>query len=252
MRDLTALLTTILLAVMLPCATTAAAEPPLTKEQGDEILNELRAIRALLEKQAQATAGPPRPAPAAQPQTVTLPDTEGHATLGRLNAPVTIVEFTDLQCPYCARFSEQTLPALRKDFIDTGKVRLVSRDLPLGFHQYAIPAAVAARCAGEQGKYWEFREQIFQRQKELAGEPYDAIAATLGLDTGKFTSCRQDPARVKTADTDRAAANALGITGTPTFLIGRSTRGAFVGEKLSGAQPLAAFEQRINALLTSK
>jgi protein-disulfide isomerase len=252
MRDLTAILATVLLWVVIPYSAIAASDQPLTKEQGDEILSELRAIRSLLEKQAQASPGAPRPATPAVPQTITLPDTVGHATLGSSDAPVTIVEYTDLQCPYCARFSAQTLPALRKNYIDTGKVRLVSRDLPLGFHQYAVPAAVAARCAGEQGKYWEFREQIFQRQKELAGEPYDAIAATLGLDAGKFTRCRQDPARAKTAETDRAGANALGITGTPTFLIGRSTRGAFVGEKLSGAQPLSAFEQRINALLSSK
>lgn len=248
MIDHRGILATIVLALALP----AAADDVLTKEQGDAILNELRAIRALLEKQAQPNPPAPRAAPSAQTQTVTLPDSEGHASLGSRNAPVTIVEYTDLQCPYCARFSEQTLPALRKDFIDTGRVRLVSRDLPLGFHPYAVPAAVAAKCAGEQGKYWEFREQVFRRQKDLAGGPYDAIAATLGLDAGKFRTCRQDPARAKIAQSDRAAANALGITGTPTFLIGRSTQGAFTGEKLSGAQPLSAFEQKINALLSSK
>lgn len=252
MRDLRGILATIVFALALPCAPAAAADEPLSKEQGDAILNELRAIRALLEKQNQASPGAPRAAPPSQLQTITLPDTDGHATLGSRDAPVTIVEYTDLQCPYCARFSAQTLPALRKDFIDKGKVRLVSRDLPLAFHQYAAPAAVAARCAGEQDKYWEFREQVFQRQKDLASEPYAAIATALGLDGGKFTSCRQDPARAKTVQIDRAAANALGITGTPTFLIGRSARGTFVGEKLSGAQPISVFEQKINALLAAK
>jgi len=256
MRDLTAILTTIVLATALSCpavaTAAAAADEPLTKEQGEAILNELRAIRALLEKQAQANTSAPRPAQTAQPQFVTLPDTDGHAQLGSNDAPVTIVEFTDMQCPYCARFSAQTLPALRKTYIDTGKVRFVSWDLPLAFHQYAVPAAVAVDCAGEQGKYWEFREQVFQRQKDLAGEPYDEIAVGLGLDTSKFKSCRQDPARTKAAEADRVAANALGITATPTFLIGRSTQGPFVGEKLSGAKPLPAFEQKIGSLLSSK
>jgi protein-disulfide isomerase len=238
-------------AVMTALLSTPTLADGISREQGDAILTELKAIRALLEKQVQAPAGQ-RPAPPAPPQLITLPDTSGHATLGNSDAPITIVEFTDLQCPYCARFSAQTMPQLRQSFIDAGKVRFVSRNLPLSFHPFALPAAVAARCAGEQDKYWEFREQIFQRQKELADAPYDAIATELKLDMAKFAACRQDPAQTKAAEADRAAANALGITGTPTFLIGRTTKGAFTGDRLSGAQPFAVFETKINALLTAK
>ncbi|MCM2313008.1 MAG: DsbA family protein, partial [Steroidobacteraceae bacterium] len=74
--------------------------------------------------------------------------------IGRENAPVTIIEFTDLQCPYCARHATQTFPRLQREYIDTGKLRYTSRDLPLPFHSFAMPAAVASRCAGEQGRFW--------------------------------------------------------------------------------------------------
>jgi protein-disulfide isomerase len=228
------------------------AADTLTKQQGDAILEELKAIRVLLEKQAQNSTAPARAAAPAASQVVTLADTDGHAALGARDAPVTIVEFTDLQCPYCARFSSQTFPGLRKKYVDTGKVRFVSRDLPLTFHAQSIPAAVAARCAGEQGKYWEFREKVFAGQKDLRPGLYDSVAAEMKLDGGKFSACRTAKTQSDAAVADRTAANALGITGTPTFLIGRSTKGAFTGEKLSGAQPLAAFEAKIAEALAKQ
>lgn len=232
----------------------ALAADTLTKQQGDAILAELKAIRVLLEKQAQgaqATAAA-RPAAAAPAQKVTLPSAQGHAALGANTAPVTIVEFTDLQCPFCARFSAQTFPELRSKYIDTGKVRFVTRDLPLAFHSQAVPAAVAARCAGEQGKYWEYRERLFAAQKDLVNSPYDSIAAAMQLDAKKFSACRAAPQNTAAAEAERTAANALGITGTPTFLIGPTTEGAFTGERLSGAQPLSAFDAKLEALLTEK
>ena len=81
-----------------------------------------------------------------------------------------IIEFTDLQCPYCARFARDTWPQLRERYIDTGKVRFATRDLPLPFHEFALPAAVASRCAGRQGKFWEYREALF-RDQSLLGRP---------------------------------------------------------------------------------
>lgn len=249
MRRATPTVWIIVIAALIP---TLAISEPLTKEQGDAILSELKAIRSLLEKQAAAPGNAPRQAPAAAQQFIKLPDAKGHASLGRTDAPVTIVEFTDLQCPYCARFSAQSFPAIRKDFIDKGMVRFESHDLPLSFHQFAVPAAIAARCAGEQHKYWEFRELLFQRQKELANSPYDSIAAGMGISIERFQACRQSAAVAAAVAADGAAANAAGITGTPTFLIGKSTTGEFTGEKLSGAQPVSAFESKIKALLTTK
>jgi protein-disulfide isomerase len=227
----------------------AMAGDALTKQQGDAILAELKAIRALLEKQAQNAA-----APAAAPaqQRVTLPNAEGHAALGANDAPVTIIEFTDLQCPFCARFSAQTLPELRRKYIDTGKVRFVSRDLPLTFHAQAVPAAVAARCAGAQGKYWEYRERLFAAQKDLGDATYNKLAAEMQLDAKAFATCRAAPENKAAAEADRTAANALDITGTPTFLVGTVTNGTFTGERVTGAQPLSAFEAKIEPLLAGK
>src|SRR6476469_6380197 len=136
---------------------------------------------------------PREPATAAPPTaTQAVPPVDGR-TLGPADAPVTIIEFTDLQCPYCGRFSRETWPELRARYIDTGKVRFVSRDFPLPFHAFAMPAAIAARCAEQQGRYWEFREAVFRQQARLGGEPYAQIAASLGLDTAALEACRRDP-----------------------------------------------------------
>jgi protein-disulfide isomerase len=184
------------------------------------------------------------------PAIATLPDAEGHASLGSATAPVTIVEFTDLQCPYCARFAAQTFPELKRQYIATGKVRFVSRDLPLPMHAQAPAAAVAARCAGRQGRYWEYREALFAAQSELGKDPFDRIATQVGLDPVKFAACRANPGTLPTdVQYDAALAGSIGIDGTPSFVFGKTTEGAFSGERLSGAQPFEVFDQRIKALL---
>src|SRR5262245_31091471 len=121
----------------------AQANETITRSQADDILKELRLIRQLLERQQQPAA-PPRPTVA----TVAVPFTD--PVLGKKDAPVTIVEFTDYQCTFCQRFHIATFPRLKSKYIDTGKVRFYSRDMPLDFHQNALKAAVAARCAGDQ------------------------------------------------------------------------------------------------------
>lgn len=234
------------------CIVTAlsACSPGLTREQGDQILAELKAIQAKLETGGVAAAAVQRPAVQVAPATATLPDAQGHASLGSASAPVTIVEFTDLQCPYCARFASQTLPELKRQYIATGKVRFVSRDLPLPMHAQAKAAAVAARCAGRQGKYWEYREALFAAQSELGNDPFDRLATQAGLDPSKFAACRANPGTLPTdVQYDAALAGSIGINGTPSFVIGRTTEGTFTGEKISGAQPFEVFDERIKALL---
>ena len=146
----------------------------------------------------------------------------------------------------------QTFPELQKKYIDTGKVRFVTRDLPLVFHAQAVPAAVAARCAGDQGKYWEYRERLFAVQQDLGGAAYSKLAADMKLDAQAFAACRAAPGNKAAAEADRTAANALGITGTPTFLVGTVTNGTFTGDRVTGAQPLSAFEAKIEPLLAGK
>jgi len=169
--------------------------------------------------------------------------------LGREDAPVSIIEFTDLQCPYCARFATQTFPELRRNYIDKGKVRFASRDLPLPFHAFALPAAVAARCAGEQGRFWEFREALFTGQSRLGTAPYDELARHFGMDVGRFDSCRRDGRQEANVRADLALAQSQGIRSTPSFVIGRLVNGSFEGEIISGARPYEEFAARIDALL---
>jgi protein-disulfide isomerase len=169
--------------------------------------------------------------------------------LGPEGAPVTIIEFTDLQCPYCARFATQTFPQLRRNYIDTGRVRFASQDLPLPRHAFAVPAAVAARCAGEQGRFWEFREALFSAQATLRDEPYAELARKFGLDLDKFAACRSDERQTAKVLEGIDLARANGITSTPTFLIGRLVDGQFQGEKVSGAQPYDVIAAKIDELL---
>jgi protein-disulfide isomerase len=201
-------------------------------------------------------AGQPAPAVAAPPA---VPAAAGTGTadsdprvLGAEDAPVTIIEFTDLQCPYCARFARETWPRLRTEYVDTGKVRFATRDLPLPFHAFALPAAVAARCAGAQGRYWEYRDALFAAQSRLGSEPYAGLAAQLGLDAAGFEACRADPATLEAVRADAALATANGITGTPSFVIGRVVDGEFAGELVSGAGSFEQFAARIDALLQAQ
>lgn len=172
-----------------------------------------------------------------------------YRVLGRQDAPVMLIEFTDLQCPYCARFALQTFPQLKRDYVDTGKLRYAARDLPLSFHPFAIPAAIASRCAGEQGRYWDYRESLFRLQGRLGEEPYDELAEQLGLDRAAFANCRLDPEQLAAIERDMSLARTQGIASTPSFVLGRLVEGQFVGEQFSGAQPYADFAARIDALL---
>jgi protein-disulfide isomerase len=133
------------------------AETQITERQGDAIVNELRQIRQTLEKmqkeQGGAQAGAAPQAGAASPTTRAKVSTKGRPALGSDNAPVTMVEFADYQCPFCERFFATTLPSLKKEYIETGKIRLVMKDLPLPMHSSARLAALAAQCATEQGKF---------------------------------------------------------------------------------------------------
>jgi protein-disulfide isomerase len=171
--------------------------------------------------------------------------------VGRADAPVTIIEFSDLQCPYCARHALNTFPQIKRNYIDTGKVRYAARDFPLAMHPFAMPAAVATRCAGEQGKFWEYRHAVFDRQDDLDAAPFDALAAELGLDVPRFAACQKDGAQADAVRADVQLAGSNGITSTPTFVVGRIVDGVFEGETFSGAKSYADFAARIDAVLAA-
>ena len=186
-------------------------------------------------------------APAEPPAATAAPFNE----LGRGDAPVTIIEFTDLQCPYCARFATQTFPRLRSEYIEKGKLRYTSRDLPLPIHDFAMAAAVASRCAGEQGRFWEYREALFVAQEVLGTAPYARIARDLGLDVERLEACRSDDRQAAQVRADLALARSTGIGSTPSFVIGRVVDGQFQGELFSGAKPYEFFAAKIEELLAT-
>jgi protein-disulfide isomerase len=164
---------------------------------------------------------------------------------GSSNAKVIIVEFSDFQCPFCARFATQTLPQIEEKYIKTGKVKLVYRDFPLNFHQYAQKAAEAAECADEQGKFWEYHDILFQKLSEWAtvGESkFKEYAQQLGLDMQKFNQCLDSGKYANEVQKDYNDGLKYGVSGTPTFFIN--------GIKIVGAQPYSVFEQIIEQELS--
>jgi protein-disulfide isomerase len=166
--------------------------------------------------------------------------TDGHPSLGPKNAPVTIVEFGDFQCPFC-RGAEGSLKTVREKYGD--RVRLVYVDFPLSFHNHAMQAASAARCAGEQGKFWQYHDALFADQSKLAPPDLKATAKKLGLDTAKFDACFEKGRYDDAIKSDLALGQKLDVNGTPTFLVD--------GRTLVGAQPPGKFAEIIDEELAT-
>jgi protein-disulfide isomerase len=160
---------------------------------------------------------------------------------GPASAPITIVEFSDFECPYCSK-AEDTVKQVMKTY--DGKVRLVYRDFPLPFHPHAEKAAEAAQCAADQGKYWEMHEKLFANQQKLDPASLKAHAKDLGLDQGKFDKCLDSGDKAKVVETNKAAGSKVGVTGTPAFFIN--------GYQLTGAQPFEEFKSLIDQELARK
>ncbi len=219
-----------------------ADDAPITRREAAAILDELKKISATLERIEKQGQKPQRPA---APTTAAV-SSKQRPTLGNKDAPVTIVEFSDYQCPYCKRFADNTLAQLKREYIDTGKVRLVFKDMPLHFHQHARKAAQAAHCAGEQGKYWPMHDLLFKNSKQLQEEKLPAYAATLKLDAAKFASCLSSKRHLAQIDSDIAEAQKNSITGTPTFVIGKTAKDLIKGDVVRGAQPVSSFKLHID------
>lgn len=218
-------------------------------EVGQQAIREdLKAIKDLLT----ARAKPPSPV---DDIALTL-DVGDAPAKGQADAPLTLVEYTDYQCPFCARHSQTVLPQLVKNFIDTGKVRYVLRDFPLAsIHPHAAKAHEAAHCAGEQGKYWELHDLLFANQKELQAEKLAGYAAAVGVaDAGAFQACVDSGKYDEQTKTGVTEGTKVGVRGTPTFALGRTeANGTISAVKLiRGAQGVPAFAEQIQALLAAK
>lgn len=175
-----------------------------------------------------------------QPTKVSV-SAEDDAVLGNANASVTIIEFSDFECPYCGKFFTETLPLIKQNYINTGKVKLVYRDFPLSFHPDSEKAAEAAECAGEQSKYWEMHDKLFENQNALGVDSLKQYAKDIGLDSAQFNACLDSGKMTSEVQKDSADGQSYGVSGTPTFFIN--------GVELVGAQPYSAFDQAIKQAL---
>jgi protein-disulfide isomerase len=222
-------------------------------ELGDVITAYARqAYEAMVARQAPPAAQAPRaqqaPLPPAAPVEVAL---DNAYAIGDRDAPVTIVEYTDFQCPFCARHALQTFTQIEQDLVETGKVRYIFKDLPLtSIHPQATLAAEAARCAGAQDTgldaYVAMHHTLFEEQQAWSGQANAAdlfanYAAEIGLDGGSFATCLENHDYQDAVQADMQEAVALGINGTPAFLIN--------GHLVSGALPFEVFEQAVESLI---
>ena len=184
----------------------------------------------------------------------------GAPAIGSASAPLTLVEFSDFQCPYCKQFHDVIFPQLKRDYIAKGLVRFVHKDLPLPFHSQAMPAAIGARCAADQTSYWHFYETLFARQSCLECQGLTGLARQAGLKQPAFSSCLVSGRHRQTVMADVREAQALAINGTPSFVLGptRSPSGqASPGTQISGtvmmgALPWPEFRRVIQAALGQK
>ena len=217
---------------------------------------DLQEIKSLLQGAASgdSTCAGGSTGPGAEPTDVVV-SLAGAPVKGENNAKVTLVEFTDYQCPFCSRHYRQTWPQLEQEYIKTGKVKLVLRDMPLeAIHPQALKAAEAAHCAGEQGKYWEMHDRLFANQNALARKDLSDSAQALGLDVPRSTNAstaasqRRGCARIWSMRTRRGRRGRRPFSSASPSPNSSELKALRV---LRGAQPYAAFKEAIDGVLAA-
>lgn len=177
---------------------------------------------------------------------------EGAASVGDEKAPLGLMEFSDFECPYCAKFASEVLPVLQKRYIDDGRLRLVYRHLVIPGHKHAEPAALVASCAAEQGQFKPIHDLLFANPKALDDESLGKYVAKVGLDPASYRACAETsgPNRVKA---DTALAKSLGLTATPSFLVGQIRGQGLIAKKaLKGVKSVQEFTTAIDEVLAGK
>jgi protein-disulfide isomerase len=176
----------------------------------------------------------------------------GELALGRATAPLTMIEFTDYQCPYCRRFQAEVWPKLKREYVDTGRLRYIARDLPLQIHAAAAPAAEAAHCAGEQGRFWEMHAALLGGPADLVSGGIERRAHAVGLDMARFDECLARNKYSAVIAAHEQEADAAGIDGTPGFVVGRAAHGELTGVRIEGALPYDEFDSLLQELLEAR
>ena len=224
----------------------------------------LTALEAGQKEILQALRGGAAPAAAAQvlqpsapvPDPMALPaeplTVAGSAAIGRDNAPVTMIEFSDFQCPFCARHVRDTFEQIKKDYVDTGKVRYVFRHYPIeSLHPQAWAASRTAECASRQGKFWNLHTTLFANQKQLGDADLARYARAAGVEMAEYQRCVTDPAVTAKIKQDLDEGARAGVSGTPMFFVGKTDEGKVRAlKRVNGAAAYSAFQQAIDSLLS--
>lgn len=177
----------------------------------------------------------------------TFTENESVKVIGKVDAPITMVEYSDFQCPLCKRFFDDTLPTIMKDYVNTGKVKLVYKEFPLSIHPQAPDAAMAAECALEQNKFWEMHDLLFKNQTDWSGsathnDTFKKFAGNLGMDAKQFADCLDNQKHLGAINKDYQEGLGRAVRGTPTFYIN--------DQIIVGAQDTSVFTDTLNKILT--
>lgn len=236
--------------IPIPQRAAPVAAAPAAPGTDAAILAELQAIRTLLAGSAQCGGSAPAPGPAPAPPPISMP-MPAAPSLGRSDASLVLVEFLDYQCPYCVKYHSEIYPQIKSAYVDTGKLRVSSVQLPLPFHSFADAAARAAVCADGQGRFWEMRDRLFSAGGNLPADILRKTAQDSGLDLDAFLACSGLEATSASIKKGIADAKTAGIEATPTFVLGRVSGGKITGVKIVGALPFATFAAEINKQLAA-
>jgi protein-disulfide isomerase len=220
----------------------------LRKRQG-QILKQLDEIRSLLKQQSTTNDAKP-----AAPNFFSI-NVHGEPFLGDAKARIAILEYSDFDCGFCAEFATNVFPQINANYIKTGKVKLFFRDMPLPEHPFAVFKAKAARCAGEQQKFWQMHDYLFAHQQPMGSSDAPKLAEAVGIHSGKLSACLASDKYASIAQRSFASAEKYHIDGTPAFVIGTlSEDGSFLkASKVDlGAQTYEFFQQKLDQLMDAR
>ena len=250
MRSLSILALAVLATVSAAASQPNKDELATLKDQVAQLNAQQQQILASLDELKKMVKGPGQPE-LKPPPTMSV---AGELYKGEPAAKVAIIEYADFQCPFCRRFESQVYPNIRDRYIQTGKLKYFHRDMPLVFHQGAMPAARAVHCASEQGKFWEMHDSLLGDAASLTPADIDDRAGKLGMNVSELDKCISSDRFADIIQRGITEASTMQISGTPTFIIGTlDAQGNLMSVKKTvvGASPFEAFKAAIDPLLAS-
>jgi len=226
------------------------AEVQLLKDGQESMQKDLAEIKKLLQDGAKSAPTPPTPKPF-EPRDVSI---VGAPVMGESSAKVTLIEYSDYQCPFCARHSQQTMPDIIKNYVESGKLKFVMREYPIpNLHPRASAASNAALCAGEQDKYWEMHDVLFANQRKMSDDDLLSYGASIDLEAAQFSNCVKQGTHSDQVKKDIEEGQELGVSGTPSFVLGLTDPGdpntIKVSKFVRGARAYSDFAKEIEDLL---